>query len=471
MTNYKTVTVGIERMGQAGDGVGHLPDGRLIFIPGALPGEVVDARVTELRRNFARGQLRALEGPASPARQVPRCPIFLQCGGCNFQHWDYAEESRYKEDRVKEALKRIAGRDTRVVEPIRPSPNPYEYRNKGQFPFGGEPGRVRLGLYRRGTHEVIAARHCDIQDPSVNEVLAVAEDLCNEAGIPPYREETGEGVLRHLLIRSSQREGHALVLLVVKERHPALKTLALALRRKVPSISGVGLNINVHRTNRVLGEHTEVLAGQRTIEDVILGMRFRLSFTSFFQVNPHQVEVLYGAALGFLPDDVDTVWDLYSGVGTLATLASRKAKHVRALEINPDAAKDAEENFQLNQRHNITIDVGRVEALLDAWIGEARVAPEAVIVDPPRAGLDVAVIDRLRVLRPKRIIYVSCNPDTWARDVFRLSPSFELLKAIPVDMFPRTDHVEVASCLTRLGEAMADKKPDNKGPENASKSH
>ncbi|NMP22578.1 23S rRNA (uracil(1939)-C(5))-methyltransferase RlmD [Sulfobacillus harzensis] len=448
MADNNLLTVEIERMGQAGDGVGRMPDGRLIFIPGGLPGELVRVRVIETRKNFARGALVSAKRTV-PTRVAPVCPIFGQCGGCAFQHWDYGAELAYKENRVREALTRIAQVNGDLVEAIRGCPDPYGYRNKGQFPFGGTRGKVRLGLYRRGTHEVIGAAHCAIQDPWVNELLQVAEDLVNRFRIPPYDETQRSGILRHLLIRSSRMEQKLLALLVVTEPHPELASLAEAIMAAVPRVAGVGMNVQPAPTNRVLGERTVCLAGQDSLIDSILGLRFRMSYTSFFQVNPGQVEVLYRAALNFLPGGPSEVWDLYSGVGTLAALAAREARWVRALEVNPEAVHDARENFALNHLTNVGVEVGRVEDVIDAWVKRAADPPGTVIVDPPRAGLDGRVVERLNVLKPGRIIYISCNPDTWARDVGRLSPHFQLMQAIPVDMFPRTDHVEVASWLAR----------------------
>ncbi len=441
-------TLEILRMGQAGDGVARLADGRLAFVPGALPGELVDAAVTEERKNFVRARL--IRRQRSAAERIePICPLFSECGGCSFQHWDYQAELLYKESRVKEALRRIAHHDPEIVGRIRGSQDPYGYRNKGQFPFGGSTGHAVLGLYRRGTHQVIPADHCDIQDPLINKVLAVGQSMANRLNVPPYDEAHDTGVLRHLLIRSSRREQQILVLLVVRQEHPALETLADEIMRLVPEVQGIGVNINPDRTNRILGPTTTLVRGQDTITDVILGRSFRLSFTSFFQVNPTQVGVLYETALGFLPPHTGEVWDLYSGVGTLAALAAGRARFVRALEVNADAVQDARQNFALNHIENVAIDAGRVEDLIAQWVREQKAPPDAVIVDPPRAGLNPEVIQQLKDLRPGRIIYVSCNPDTWARDAESLTDSFQIAQAIPVDMFPRTDHVEVASCLLR----------------------
>lgn len=431
----------IERMGQSGDGVGRLADGRLLFVPGMLPGETGRVQVTEQHRSYARGELVLLHRQ-SPDRVAPPCPIYGQCGGCTFQHWTYEAETQYKADRVREALKR-QGLSDEVVEPMRVSPAAYAYRNKGQFPFGGTAGAVTLGLYQRKSHQVVPADHCDIQDAFINEVLAQASGIAAESGIEPYVEHNRTGVLRHLLVRSSRKQQKLLLLIVAARNDPRLKRLAHRLRRDIPNVAGVGLNLNPKVGNRVLGAETRLLVGEPYLYEEVAGLTFRLSLTSFFQVNPQQAGLLYETAIGFLPDGLADVWDLYSGVGTLAALAGRRARRVRAIEVNRDAVQDAVVNFALNDLDNITMETGSVEAVIEQWQGPV---PDAVIVDPPRAGLEESVIGVLERFAPRQVVYISCNPETWARDVKRFS-QYELVRAVPVDMFPRTDHVEVASSL------------------------
>lgn len=440
------VTLTIERMGQSGDGIAKMPDGRLAFIPYALPGETVSAQIQEERKNYVRATLQTVIYKA-PSRIQPVCPIFGRCGGCSLQHWRYSEELAYKEERVRRALLQV-GQDPQVVASIRGSVDPLSYRNKGQFPFGRVDGQVVLGLYRKGTHEVIPARHCDIQDDLVNKVLSWADTAANDLDLPVYDERRKSGVLRHLLIRSSRLQGRLLVLVVAYQEHPRLDEWAKRLLC-MEEVAGVALNINQTTGNRVLGPTTRLLAGESFVLEQLLGDTFQLSFTSFFQVNPRQAELLYEVALGFLPETRGVVWDLYSGVGTLACLAAHHSHQVVALELNEDAVRDARHNFMINRVTNVSIHQGRVEDMVQGWVDQGRRLPDTVIVDPPRAGLALSVTKALQQLLPGRIIYVSCNPETWARDVERLSSYYILSSAIPVDMFPRTDHVEVASLLTR----------------------
>ncbi|MCL4352225.1 MAG: 23S rRNA (uracil(1939)-C(5))-methyltransferase RlmD [Firmicutes bacterium] len=441
-----SIKVHIDRMGQHGEGVARDDEGRVVFVAGALPGENVEAVVTEVRKNFSRA--RVIERLySSPARITPRCPIFDQCGGCAFQHWEYREELAYKEDRVRQALLRIAEIPNPVVDPIVGMADPYGYRNKGQFPWGGVPGQAFLGLYARGTHRVVAADHCDIQDVKINGLLLQIKAMANELALPPYDEGTGHGVLRHLLLRSSGQEQRILALLVVSRWDDRLQQLADRMVANLPQLAGVGANFNEVRTNRVLGAETRLLAGQQNIHEKILGKSFVVSFESFFQVNPVQVETLYRLAIGAIPDHTRVVWDLYAGVGTLAILASERAAQVKALEVNRQAVLDADANIAENGITNVVMVLGQAEKVIPVWAAHDQEMPGAVILDPPRAGLFPDVINALNKVHVNRLIYVSCNPDTLARDIGLLKQHYQLMRVTPVDMFPRTDHVEAVAIL------------------------
>lgn len=446
-----TLNLTIDRMGMNGEGVGQLDAGRLAFVADGLPGEEVTATVTEIRKSFVRAVATARQR-TSPARVTPPCPVYRECGGCALQHWNYAEELAYKEDRVRQALGRIAGIERPPVDPIRGADDPYGYRNKGQFPWGGNASEPTLGLYQRGSHRVVPVPSCAIQDALVNEVVAVAARTAQKHRLAPYDPATGTGVLRHLLVRSSRAEEASLALLVAAHCPPAnvLQDFATDLLAAAPHLVGVGINLNPGNTNRVLGPQTLPLSGATHLFDHILGMRFRMSFTSFFQVNPRQVEVLYQLAMDGL-GMVDEIWDLYAGVGTLAALAARRARRVRAVEVHPASIADAQENFRENGLTTVTIETGEAERVVARWAASGQAVPDAVIMDPPRSGLRPEMVDALLALAPSRLVYVSCNPDTWARDVAALSPRYRLQRAAPVDMFPRTDHVEVVSSMLLTG--------------------
>ncbi|SMC05533.1 23S rRNA (uracil1939-C5)-methyltransferase [Sulfobacillus thermosulfidooxidans DSM 9293] len=441
----KEIEVQIDRMGQNGQGIAYLPDGRIFFVDGALPGERVRAQLTQVKSQYARGTLNQVL-QASPSRIESGCSYFEQCGGCAFQHWDYQQELQYKENWVRQALKRIGKVDAPPVEQIVAAPSADHYRNKGQFPWGYVDGKLRLGLYQSRSHELVPLDNCLIQDQAISKMLEDLPRLVAPYRLSAYDESTGKGLLRHVLIRTSKWSHDMLVLFVVTKQEPRLKNIAEELRRQYPHIAGVGININAERTNRILGTHTELLAGTSTIIDKILDMSFYVSFESFFQVNPEQVSTLYQLALKHVPENAKIVWDLYAGVGTLATLMSPKSQAVYAIEINPQAAADAKKNFALNHLSNVSIIAAPVEEIATR---HQLPNPEIVVMDPPRKGVDASVLQTLKQLAPERIIYVSCNPDTLARDIALLRPDYELQSVTPVDMFPRTDHVESCSLLIK----------------------
>lgn len=439
----------VVRMGQRGEGVAEAPTGQLVFIPGVLPGETARVEITEVRKNFARARLLALDSGVSAERVEPPCPVYEECGGCVFQHWDYGAETRYKEKRVEEALRRIGGFETLPVDSIRPirsAPNPYGYRAKGSFPWGGERGSAFVGLYAAHSHRLIPVTACGIQDPHVNRVLGPAQDLANQRGWEPYREATDDGLLRHLVIRSSRHEQRVVVLLVVRRADPELEGWARELMDRLPLIKGVAANLNDARTNRILGRRTWTLAGDPTLSESILGKAFALTPDAFFQVNPVQVEVLYQLVLDAVgPGPYALAMDLFSGVGTLAVLLSDRASRVLAVELSPEAVREGRGNAQRN-RAPVEFVVGAAEEVVPRWVREGA-RPDVMVLDPPRSGVRPPVLETIRAARPQRLVYVSCDPETLARDLGALRGSFVLEHVTPVDMFPRTDHVEVVASL------------------------
>lgn len=451
------VEVTIERMGRNGQGIAYLPDGRIFFVDGALPGERVLAKIAQVTSPYARGTLTRVLQP-SPARIAPACPHFDRCGGCAFHHWNYEQELRYKENWVIEALKRIGKVSDPPVSAIIAAPSPDQYRNKGQFPWGSTDGRLVLGLFQSRSHQLVELDRCLIQDPSISHMLENLPRVLTPYDVSVYDEGTGKGILRHVLLRTSRWSREMLVLFVVSSKDSRLPKIARDLVRQYPYIRGVGVNVNRERTNRILGSQTEVLAGSATIIDKILDMSFYVSFESFFQVNPEQVGALYQVALDHVPQHAAVIWDLYAGVGTLAGLMSRRAQDVYAIEINQQAAQNAEQNFALNALSNARVIASSVE---DAVVNARLPKPDVVVMDPPRKGVDADVLSMLRKWAPRRIIYISCNPDTLARDVARLNPVYELQRVTPVDMFPRTDHVESVSLLVLKGDPLSAAGPNN----------
>ena len=443
MTDRGPVELTVVRMGRHGEGVATLSDGRVAFVSGALPGERVQAEVTEEHKNFVRARALSI-AQSSPHRETPVCPVFDLCGGCAFQHWSYASELAYKQTWVRESLSRVGHLKDIEVRPIIGAAHPYGYRNKGQFPWGVDSaGKPIVGLYARGSHRVTGIQSCAIQSPVINRVVSAAAAIAGRLGLSVYRESTKQGTLRHLLVRSSKEGNRALAALVVRAFAPELVPMAEALRREVPELIGVVANVNGDVTNRVLGDEITVLSGSSYLVDSILDQTFRISARTFFQVNPEQVEFLYGTVREAVAAGADQVWDLYAGVGTLACLVASKARTVWAVEVNPDSVADAKVNIALNRLGNVRVELGSVEQV----ISEVRVRPDSIIVDPPRSGLHPSTVDALLALEAPQLMYVSCNPNTLARDLERLQQAYEVDWVQPVDMFPRTDHVESCTVL------------------------
>ena len=438
------LVVDVTAMGQAGDGVAKAPDGRTLFVRGALPGERVRATVTELRTNFVRGRLdQVLQ--ASADRVSPPCPVFGLCGGCTFQHWSYDAELRHKQDRVAQALRRIGGFEAPPVEPVVPAPDPYGYRAKASFAYAGTVDHPVLGFYEAGTHRVVPLARCAIQDDLINDVLAAALPAAAGLALAPYQEETGQGVLRHLVVRASRWQRATAAMIVATADDPRLADWAERLMASVPTLAGVAVNVNADRTNRIEGPVTRTLAGDPVLQEQILGVPFRVAPEAFFQVNPIQVERLYALTLtGMGPDPVGTAWDLYAGVGTLARLMADRARAVDAVEMNARAVAEGRQN---TAGFPVQFHVGAVESVL-AELRDAGSAPDVVVMDPPRTGVRPAVVAALLEAGPRRIVYVSCRPETLARDLRLLSKAYTLRSVAPVDMFSRSDHVESVAVLT-----------------------
>jgi 23S rRNA (uracil1939-C5)-methyltransferase len=431
----------VDRMARDGEGVATLDTGMRIFVAGALPGETVRAVVTEAHAQYAKARVQEILIPAKARIRAP-CPVYGACGGCSLQHWDYAAELAYKEQRLRDALQRIGGLEAVPLEPIRGAPSPYGYRSKGSFPWSGEAGRLALGLYARATHTVVPVASCQIQHPLVNRVLGPAIRIANRLGLEPYHEATGTGLLRHLVVRASRFERRVAVTVVATRRDPRLELFARDLMRVDPVVKGVAGNWNPTPGNRILGPATEPLAGDPQLVEAVLGATFSIAPDAFFQVNVPQAEVLFGAVLDAAGAPAET-WDLYAGVGVLAVLLARAGHRVTAVEEGMQAAAAARHNAGRNGVA-LTVVADRVER----FVAERNAPrPSLVVVDPPRHGLLPAVSEALLTVAPKRLLYVSCAPETLARDLRVLATRYRVARVLPVDFFPRTDHVESLTVL------------------------
>ena len=434
-----------------GEGVCRLSDGLTVFVRGALPGETCRVSIMKVTRRCGWARLVQVITP-SPARITPDCPVFPRCGGCTLRHCSYAEELRQKQQRVDDAFAHIAGLPLRTAC-IHAAPQRDGYRNKVQFPIGGslEEG-VKLGFYRRRSHDVIDVSACRLQPESANTAGRVVKAWMERYGVAPYQESDCSGLVRHLFCRTNSA-GQVLVCLVVNAMAlPHEAELVQALREALPSLTGVVLNCNDRDTNVILGMDYRTLWGEDHLDDTLCGLTFRLSVPSFFQVNRLQAEVLYSRAVDFAGlTGKETVVDLYCGTGTISLVMARHAARVIGAEIVPQAIEDAKENARRNGcDHAEFLCADARDAA--AELAQRGLKPDVVCVDPPRKGLAGSVIEDIVSMEPKRVVYVSCDPATLARDLKIFDGfGYQALRAEAVDLFPGTGHCESVVALTRVG--------------------
>lgn len=433
--------------GYASDGAGVARlDGMVVFVQGGIRGEACDVRLTHVGRSALWGRVEEVVNP-SPARIFPRCLHYTKCGGCQFRHMNYAEELEAKRIRVEDALRRLGGAEIHVSA-ILGAEQVDRYRNKAQFPVAKGP---RIGFYRPRSHDVIDVDDCLLQGEAAARLRGAVKEWMAEYSIPAYNERTFTGLVRHVYVRTN-RAGRSLCCLLVNGRGvPREAELVRALRRAEPNLAGIVLGVNEKHNNVILGDSYRTLWGEDFLSDTLCGLTFRLSVPSFYQVNPAQTEVLYGKALEFAGlTGAETVLDLYCGIGTISLVMARKAGMVWGGEVVPQAVDDAIANAQRNHIENarfLCADAGEAARYLE---GEG-VRPDVVCVDPPRKGLAEDVVDTIADMGPQRVVYVSCDPGTLGRDVKRFAGrDYTLKKAVAVDMFPRTAHVETVCLLSKL---------------------
>ena len=428
-----------------GQGVAKI-EGCAVFIPNAIVGEKCLVRIEKAQKTWAAGKITELL-EKSPHRVNRECPVAKLCGGCDFWHMDYAEEARLKADRVKQALNRIGGESLEAV-PILDAPTCYGYRNKAQYPVSSKKNRVFAGFFRAGTHQVVENDRCLILPESADEVKKIVVDYVNHYRISSYDETVHKGLLRHIYVRRGAVSGQVLVCLVVNGRKlPHTEDLIRRLQA-VPGFTSLVLSVNTKAGNTILGEEFITLYGPGYIEDTLCGLNFRLSPRSFYQVNHHQAQRLYEAAISQAEiTKNDLVLDLYCGVGTITLAMAKAAGKVIGVEVVEQAVKDAKENAQRNSIENAEFfcgDAGKAALELE----EKGIRPDVIVVDPPRKGLNADTIEALCRMSPRRIVYVSCDPATLARDVALLKErGFVLKNAQAADLFPRCAHVESIVCL------------------------
>lgn len=495
-------------IGHDGEGVGRTRDGYTLFIRGALPGEEVTARVEHVKKQYGYARLEHV-AKKSADRLEPPCPIYAECGGCQLQHLSYEAQLKQKRQIVVDALERIGklqvageeaagagqsdpdgkmqmtagGAELRepgaqgqaedadasgldrngerqsapaggiIVHPTLGMADPWRYRNKAQVPIGQEEGGLVGGFYAQGSHRIIDMDECLIQHESNDEAVRLVKRLCGELGIRAYDEATGRGLLRHVVVKVGFRTGDIMVVLVTNGDSFARRDeLVQLIRQELPGVKSIVQNINMERTNVIFGSRTEVLWGEEYIRDYIGDVQFAISARSFYQVNPVQTEALYGKALEYAAlAGGEKVIDAYCGIGTISLFLAKHAEQVYGVEIVADAIADARRNAELNGlSHRVTFEVGAAEEVIPAW-KRSGVTADVIVVDPPRKGCDAALLDTIGQMQPRRVVYVSCNPATLARDLRILEDAgYRTVEVQPVDMFPWTVHVECVILMSRM---------------------
>ncbi|MDY7992927.1 23S rRNA (uracil(1939)-C(5))-methyltransferase RlmD [Paenibacillus polymyxa] len=481
-------------MNHDGEGVGRV-EGFTLFVPGALPGEKVRVKVLKTKKQYGYAKLLDI-AQASSDRIAAPCAIYDQCGGCQIQHMSYEAQLSWKRQHVVDVLERIgklsvatepseharvlaASADTDgeadtvttsdsamnadgnadsmsrvhgvVVHPTLGMSEPWRYRNKAQVPIGVTEGGLVGGFYARGSHRIVDMNTCLIQDERNDEVIARVKEIGRMLGISAYNEETGRGLLRHVVVKTAFRTGEMMLVLVTNGRDiPHADAWIGSIREHIPHVASICQNVNTKRTNVIFGDETRVLWGRDVIYDYIGNVQFAISARSFYQVNPIQTEVLYSKTVEYAGlTGKETVIDAYCGIGTISLFLAQHADQVYGVEIVKEAIDDARSNALLNEMRNVKFEVGASEDVIPAW-KEQGITADVIVVDPPRKGCDPRLLDTILEMKPERVVYVSCNPSTLARDLRLLEDGgYSTVEVQPVDMFPHTVHVECCSLLVR----------------------
>ena len=455
MKKNDKIIVKIEDIGVSGEGIGKV-DGYTLFVKDALIGDTVEAVITKPKKSYAYAKmLKIIE--ASPNRVEKRCPVARQCGGCQIQELSYEAQLEFKAKKVYGNLERIGGFSAEflhtVMEPICGMEGPFHYRNKAQFPIGtNKQGDIVTGFYAGRTHSIIPNTECALGVEVNQEILQHVLDFMNENHISAYNEQTQRGLVRHVLIRYGFQTGEIMVCLVVNgDKIPKFEKLVDKLV-KISGMTSITYSINRENTNVIMGKEIRILWGQGYITDYIGNVKYQISPLSFFQVNPAQTEKLYGLALEYAGlQGNETVWDLYCGIGTISLFLAQKAKQVYGVEIIPQAIDDARNNARINGITNAEFFVGKAEEVLPDQYEKNQVYADVIVVDPPRKGCDETLLNTMVKMKPERIVYVSCDSATLARDLKYLCENgYRLEKVRPVDQFPMTVHVETVTLLQRV---------------------
>lgn len=443
------IELNIVDLSDSGDGVGRFEE-RVVFVPDTVTGDRALVRLVHVKPKYAHGKLHDLLKPSSH-RIRPHCIVADKCGGCQWQHIDYSYQLEAKRNLVIQALDRIGGFQAPPVDSVLSRSAALAYRNKATYPVRrSSTGQVQAGYYQKGSHQLINLNQCPIQDARLNPLLAEVKQDIQQRGWGIYDETKHRGKVRHLSLRIGQRTGEILLTLVSTDANlPGLEEQAQTWLQRYPELVGISLNLNRDRTNAIFGAETRCVAGRAYLYEIFADLTFQIRPDTFFQVNTEQAEALLHIILDELNlQGHETLLDAYCGIGTMTLPLAKRVKQAIALEIQPEAIQQASQNADLNDISNVTFQVGAVEAVLPSL----TVQPDIVLLDPPRKGCDKTVIETLLVMQPPRIVYVSCNPATLARDLKLLCADgrYHLHRVQPADFFPQTSHVESAAFLNRV---------------------
>ena len=444
------VTLEIEDCGIDGEGIGKA-DGFTVFVKDAVIGDTVTAKIIKAKKNYGYGRLMEVLKP-SPYRVEPKCEFARQCGGCQLQALSYEQQLVFKTNKVKGHLERIGGFTDIPMEPIIGMDELFHYRNKAQFPVGrNKEGKIVTGFYAGRTHNIIENRDCALGVAENKEVLDRVIAHMEKYGIEPYNEATGKGLVRHVLIRYGYFTKEVMVCLILNGNKIPKEELLVKSLCEIPGMTSITINVNKKHSNVILGEEIRLLWGQEYITDRIGDISYQISPLSFYQVNPMQTQNLYAKALEYADlHGEETVWDLYCGIGTISLFLAQKAKFVRGVEIVPAAIENAKENAKLNGLENTEFFVGKAEEVLPREYKKNGVYADVIVVDPPRKGCDETLLETMVEMNPDRIVYVSCDSATLARDLkYLCERGYELRKVCPVDQFGMTVHVETVVLLSQ----------------------
>jgi 23S rRNA (uracil1939-C5)-methyltransferase len=444
---YAADVVGLTHEGK---GVARV-DGFTLFVPGALPGEKIVVRAEEVKKQYGEGSLVRILEP-SPDRVTPLCRVHENCGGAQLSHMRYEAQLKAKRQMVIDSLQRIGRLDHVRVHPVIGMNNPVRYRNKIHAPFAQKNGHLVTGFYAPGTQDIVESDHFPLGHSRIEKAINTVRRIADEFGLSAWNPQTRRGLLRHAVVRCSFATGDLMVVLVATgDRLPRQDELVGLLRAEIDGLASLCLNVNTGPSGEIMGDRTVVLWGADTIRDKIGDIEFVISPRSFFQVNPVQTAKLYNKALEYAGlTGEETVIDAYCGIGTISLFLARHARRVYGVEIVPDAVEDARLNARINRIRNVAFETGKAEAVLPRWRKQG-IRADVIVVDPPRKGCDRRLLESIIAMGPKRVVYVSCNPATLARDLRILEDGgFRALEAQPVDMFPQTAHVECVVLITRL---------------------